>query len=699
MREAAPPGRLLIPVPPCGHPLLHPMEERDGERRHFEQFRWVHRQMALEGQYEESSARDVTSSCPNPSDLCVAQTRMRRRLHLSSSRRIVRCLVAFACWYLPTLEGWPAPALNGTVQTVTFAGPVTGRPVTFSLYLPPGYATGTNRYPVVFHLHGLGGMHNSQQITSVPPSHEAAVAAGLIEPCLIAFPDGYQDSFWADSANSDKPAETNVRLEIIPYLDANFRTAATREKRAIQGFSMGGFGAAKFATKFPELFSACVVYDGALLNWTQIQQRHTVIAAEVFDNSSTRFDAYSPWHWLTANGPSLRSNDFPVRFVVGALLTENRSFRTAVTNEGLELNYVETGLGHVLPDLLDVEGANSWAWLGDVFRRSGASTNELRARIALNPPHVVLHWPSAVEERFQIERRSRLDAAFVWQAIVTNVIAWPGQETSFTHTNALAESIGFYRVLRNPAVTSPPPAFAFTWDGTNFTYSDAQRNFTGILLRPAGAGPFGGLIVNHGAGGTATGYSLPRAREMSAWGLVCIAPNLTHIPGETNTPVMGNSPENVARGLACANVLASLAYVDTNRLAVFGHSMGAFATVGQMAAFGDRCRAASITGGGAIPDGAPGGTSNATPTISEAEPVRTPFLMIHCDGDPVVPPSRSQTLQQVLAGNGVTTSRILISSNSIPNSAHWHNIHNDPGALNTVLTNTRAWFQTNGVLP
>src|SRR5512145_2376865 len=97
---------------------------------------------------------------------------------------------------------WNAHALDGTVQTVTFTGPVTGQPITFSIYLPAGYATGTNRLPVVYHLHGLGGSHSGGHISTVPPSHEAAVAAGLIEPCIIVFPDGYRDSFWADSATS-----------------------------------------------------------------------------------------------------------------------------------------------------------------------------------------------------------------------------------------------------------------------------------------------------------------------------------------------------------------------------------------------------------------------------------------------------------------------------------------------------------------
>ena len=60
---------------------------------------------------------------------------------------------------------------------------------------------------------------------------------------------------------------------------------------------------------------------------------------------------------------------------------------------------------------------------------------------------------------------------------------------------------------------------------------------------------------------------------------------------------------------------------------------------------------------------------------------------------------RSQLFQEILSSNGVPNLRILISSNSIPNSSNWHNIQNDANANAVVLTNTRAWFQARGVLP
>ena len=581
-------------------------------------------------------------------------------------------------------------ALNGTVETVTFTGPQTGAPVVFSIYLPNGYNAGTNRYPVVYHLHGLGGAHNSGQVSTVPSSHEAAVAAGTMAPCIIVFPDGYEDSFWADSANSVKPAETNIRSELIPYVDANFRTIASRERRAIQGFSMGGFGAAKFATKFPELFGVCAIYDGAMLSWGQIQQRHPALASEIFDNSATRFAAYSPWHWLTQNVSTLQVI-LPFRQVVGALTSENRSWRDAALGEGVSVDYVETGLPHSLGPILDEQGSNTWRFIAKAFEH--AATGWLRIRI--NDSDAVLTWPGKPGERYEVEHRASFTSNSSFGTLAAGLTPGAGGTMEFRHTNALlSTSVGFYRVR-----TLTEEAFTFTWTGTNFTYTDGARSFAGIMLKPAGEGPFPAIIISHGAGGTVAGYSLTKARELSAYGAVCIAPTLTHVAGgETNAVNMGHCPENLARITACANVLASLSDVDTNRLAFFGHSMGAFATIGAAGgALGARFRAAAVTAGGIIPDSA--GTQNAAPTSTEANGVVSPFLMLHCDGDPIVPASRSQAFQQLLQANSVPNQRILFSSNAIPNSLNWHNIHNDNSVNASILTNTRSWFRTHGVLP
>jgi hypothetical protein len=82
----------------------------------------------------------------------------------------------------------------------------------------------------------LLGTYNGGHVNTVPVSLESAVAAGIIAPCIIVFPDGYNDSFWADAVNENKPAETNTLREIIPYVEANFRASSAAGAAADEAF-------------------------------------------------------------------------------------------------------------------------------------------------------------------------------------------------------------------------------------------------------------------------------------------------------------------------------------------------------------------------------------------------------------------------------------------------------------------------------
>jgi len=271
-------------------------------------------------------------------------------------------VLGIACLAVALSASMCRAQLQGTVQQLSFQGPITGGPVNYSIYLPQGYAAGGSNLPVIYHLHGIGGSSGGDQLNTVPRSYEAARAAGLIGPAIIVFANGYGDSFWADSVNSNKPAETNVVRELIPYIDANYRTVAARGGRVIQGFSMGGFGTEKFAAKFPDLFGVSVSYDGALLPWSTVQTRHPVQAAEIFNNSLATFNEYSPWFWSQQNAGML-ATDTAFRMVVGAIVNDNRTFRNHLLAQGIAVEYVETGLPHALGAILTAQGANSWAFI------------------------------------------------------------------------------------------------------------------------------------------------------------------------------------------------------------------------------------------------------------------------------------------------------------------------------------------------
>src|SRR3954453_16237671 len=61
------------------------------------------------------------------------------------------------------------------------------------------------------------------------------------------------------------PLESVIIKDLIPHVDATYRTVADRGARAIEGFSMGGFGAAHFGFKYPETFGVVSIQAPALL--------------------------------------------------------------------------------------------------------------------------------------------------------------------------------------------------------------------------------------------------------------------------------------------------------------------------------------------------------------------------------------------------------------------------------------------------
>ena len=148
-------------------------------------------------------------------------------------------------------------------------------------------------------------------------------------------------------------------------------------------------------------------------------------------------------------------------------------------------------------------------------------------------------------------------------------------------------------------------AFTFTISGESFTYTDAERSFSGLILVPPGPGPFPAIVYDHGQGGAPTRASYPNVDVMAGWGAVVVAPTLTHVMGgETAPPTTGMCAENLARGLAVADALAGLDLVDDTRIAYFGHSKGAYAAIGQVSALGTRVRVAGMSAGGVLPDAA-----------------------------------------------------------------------------------------------
>jgi endo-1,4-beta-xylanase len=133
--------------------------------------------------------------------------------------------------------------------------------VGFNIYLPPEYATAPGkRFPVIYWLHGAGG-HESQGVAQAALL-DKAIAAGVMPPTIMVIPNGGKRSEYRDWATQNVMAETMIIKELIPYVDAHYRTQAAPFGRAIEGMSMGGNGSLKLALKYPEMFGSVVAIAG-----------------------------------------------------------------------------------------------------------------------------------------------------------------------------------------------------------------------------------------------------------------------------------------------------------------------------------------------------------------------------------------------------------------------------------------------------
>ena len=163
----------------------------------------------------------------------------------------------------------PAPVAGARPVTVerikvhgaSLEGNLEGEPADRDVivYLPASYQHETSRrYPVVYALHGyfIGAAQWSGEI-HVPQTIEGAFAQGAKE-MIVVLPDSktaYLGSFYSSSATSGD-FERFISHDLVNYIDAHYRTLATRESRGLAGHSMGGYGTTRIGMKHPDVFGA-----------------------------------------------------------------------------------------------------------------------------------------------------------------------------------------------------------------------------------------------------------------------------------------------------------------------------------------------------------------------------------------------------------------------------------------------------------
>jgi enterochelin esterase-like enzyme len=287
---------------------------------------------------------------------------------------------------------WVLPAINAPrVQHRVFDSAAVETKVSYFIYTPESYDTEKEkRFPVLYWLHGSGG--GGAGVPQLATHFDSAIRAGKTPPMLVVFANGLPNGMWCDSKDGATPMETTVIKELIPHVDATFRTIAAREGRIIEGFSMGGYGAARLGFKHHDLFGAVSILGGGPLqrDFNEAPRagprgRDQVLQA-VFGGDMEYYRAQSPWQIAEQNAARLRAG-LLVRQVIGdrdETLRFNRDFHDHLTKLEIPHSFtVLPGIPHSPMAVLNALGEANWDLYRAVF---GKASDGTRSQPPTAPP-------------------------------------------------------------------------------------------------------------------------------------------------------------------------------------------------------------------------------------------------------------------------------------------------------------------------
>lgn len=137
-----------------------------------------------------------------------------------------------------------------------------------SIYLPPDYDQTTNRYPVLYYLHGFTWSDSLQIVSDrFDQLLDKAITTGKIRPVIVVMPNHhtlYRGSFYTNSSLTGNWADFTAK-DLVKHIDQNYRTIPDKYSRGITGHSMGGHGAIKLGMLFPDVFTSVYALSPGVL--------------------------------------------------------------------------------------------------------------------------------------------------------------------------------------------------------------------------------------------------------------------------------------------------------------------------------------------------------------------------------------------------------------------------------------------------
>jgi len=153
--------------------------------------------------------------------------------------------------------------LAGRVEQHTYFSQVSGIEESYRVYLPPGYDESDRRYPALYLLHGWPPEAADWDSLGVTQIADAGIVNGTLPPFIIVIPRG-SEALYVNTSGGDRSFEGQVLKDLVPHIDATYRTWPAWEGRAIGGISRGGVWSLEIAFRNPGFFSVVGAHSPAL---------------------------------------------------------------------------------------------------------------------------------------------------------------------------------------------------------------------------------------------------------------------------------------------------------------------------------------------------------------------------------------------------------------------------------------------------
>ncbi len=240
-------------------------------------------------------------------------------------------------------------ALSLALLTFVFAQATTVReiptkhipgPAKVTVAVPADYEMHPTRsYPTVYMLNGHGGDHRSWgsivNLDSLATVHEI----------IIVCPAGLNSWYFDSPVNPAMKMESYVTKDLVPWVDANYRTKANPHERAITGLSMGGHGALWLAFRHPELFLNAGSTSGGV-DFTHWPNKWNLAdALGSYEKNKKRWSD----HTVLSLVPSLTPGRYNIIFDCGTedfFFKVNNNLHDAMTKRGIVHEYLNYPGGH-----------------------------------------------------------------------------------------------------------------------------------------------------------------------------------------------------------------------------------------------------------------------------------------------------------------------------------------------------------------